>query len=163
MIFLTVGTLYPFDRLVEFVDQAVETEYLRDKIFAQIGSAVHKPRNFESVASLERDVYERYFREASAIIGHAGMGTIALALRHRKPLLVVPREKKYGEHVNDHQVDTAEAFANQGHVLAASTQAEVAAKIVQLKSFVPKERHCNRKDIIAFIKQYLWSLEKLKC
>jgi UDP-N-acetylglucosamine transferase subunit ALG13 len=149
--------------LVEFVDQAVETECLRDNIFAQIGSAARKPRNFEYVASLEREAYERCFREASAIISHAGIGTIAMALRHHKPLLVVPREKKYGELVNDHQVETAEAFVNKGHVLMARTFDEVAVKIVQLKSFIPTERRCNVESIVAFVKQYLWSLENCKC
>ena len=97
MIFLTVGTLYPFDRLVEVVDQAVERGYVQDKIIAQIGNTVNKPRNFPYVVSLEMDAYERYFSEASAIISHAGMGTITTALRHQKPMLVMPREKKYGE------------------------------------------------------------------
>jgi len=163
MIFLTVGTLYPFDRLVKVVDQAVEKGYVRDKIFAQIGDSVNRPRNFAYVASLERDAYERCFREASAIIAHAGMGTITMALRHQKPLLVMPREKKYGEIVNDHQIETAEAFANKGHVQVARTPADFAAKIVELKSFVPTERRCNTEAIVTFIKQYLWSVEKCKC
>jgi beta-1,4-N-acetylglucosaminyltransferase len=163
MIFLTVGTLYPFDRLVEIVDQAVEKGYVQDEIFAQIGNAVIKPRNFQYVVSLEMDVYERRFREASAIISHAGMGTITTALRHKKPLLVMPREKKYGEIINDHQIYTAEAFAKNGHVQVARTPADFAAKIVELKSFVPTQRCCNREAIVTFIKQYLGSVEKCKC
>jgi beta-1,4-N-acetylglucosaminyltransferase len=163
MIFLTVGTLYPFDRLVEFVDQAVEMGYLKEEIFAQIGDFMKKPRNFKYVANLEREDFEKCFREASAIIGHAGMGTITMALRYRKPLLIVPREKRYGEHVNDHQIDTAEAFMKMGHVQVARTQAEFAEKIIKLKSFVPMERRCNTVAIVEFIKQYLGSVEKCKC
>lgn len=162
MIFLTVGTLYPFDRLVEVVDQVVEKGYLSDNIFAQIGNSVNKPRNFQYVVSLELDAYERCFSEASAIISHAGMGTITMALRHQKPLLVMPREKKYGEIINDHQIHTAEAFAKKGHVQVARNPADFEAKIVKLKSFVPTERRCNTEAIVAFIKQYLWSVENCK-
>lgn len=160
MIFLTVGTLYPFDRLVEVVDKAVEKGYVRDEIFAQIGNTVNKPRNFSYVVKLEMDAYERCFREASAIISHAGMGTITTALRLQKPLLVMPREKKYGEIVNDHQIHTAEAFARKGHVQVARTPADFAVKIAELKSFVPAERHCNTEAIVGFIRQYLGSVEK---
>jgi beta-1,4-N-acetylglucosaminyltransferase len=163
MIFLTVGTLYPFDRLVEVVDQAVEKGYMGDKIFAQIGNTVNKPRNFPYVASLEMDAYERCFSEASAIISHAGMGTITMALRHQKPLLVMPREKKYGEIINDHQIQTAEAFANKGHVQVARNPADFEAKIVELKSFIPAQRRCNTETIVTFIKQYLRSVEKCRC
>ena len=160
MIFLTVGTLYPFDRLVEVVDQAVEKGYVQDKIFAQIGKTANIPRNFQYVVSLEMDAYEKCFREASAIISHAGMGTITTALRHKKPILVMPREKKYGEIINDHQIHTAEAFAKKGHVQVARTPADFKAKIIELKSFVPTERRCNTDAIVGFIRQYLGSVEK---
>ncbi len=160
MIFLTVGTLYPFDRLVEVVDQAVEKGYVQDEIFAQIGNTVIKPRNFQYVVSLEMDAYERRFRESSAIISHAGMGTITTALRHKKPILVMPREKKYGEIINDHQIHTAEAFAKKGHVQVARTPADFEEKIVELKSFIPTERCCNRAAIVGFIRQYLAGVEK---
>jgi beta-1,4-N-acetylglucosaminyltransferase len=160
MIFLTVGTLYPFDRLVEIVDQAVEKGYVQDTIFAQIGNSIIKPRNFQYVVSLEMDAYQRCFREASAIVSHAGMGTITTALRHQKPLLVMPREKKYGEIINDHQIHTAEAFAKKGHVQVARTQADFEGKIVELKSFIPTERRCNTEAIVEFIRQYLCSVEK---
>ena len=160
MIFLTVGTLYPFDRLVEVVDQAVEKGYVQDEIFAQIGNTMIKPRNFQCVVSLEMDAYERRFRESSAIISHAGMGTITTALRHKKPILVMPREKKYGEIINDHQIHTAEAFAKKGHVQVARTPADFEEKIVELKSFIPAERRSNTEAIIGFIGQYLAGVEK---
>ena len=159
MIFLTVGTLYPFDRLVEFVDQAVEIGYLKDKIFAQIGSSVCKPRNFEYVATLERDDYEKCFRESSAIISHAGMGTITMALRYQKPLLAIPREKKYGEIVNNHQIDTAEALGRMGHIQFARTPDEFKEKIAKLQSFIPAKRNSNKEKIVKFIQEYLRSVE----
>lgn len=164
MIFLTVGTLYPFDRLVRIVDSAVAEGHVKEAVFAQIGDTINKPSHIEYVARLETDVYERYFCQASAVIGHAGIGTITMALRRRKPLLVVPRETQYGELVSDHGnergVETAEAFAREGYVLMARTPDEVVAKLVELRSFVPRERHCNSKAIVTFIRQYLHSLEK---
>ena len=54
MIFMTVGTQFPFDRLVRAVDEAVGMELITDHIFAQIGKNATVPRNFESVETLQK-------------------------------------------------------------------------------------------------------------
>ncbi|MGA2069877.1 MAG: PssE/Cps14G family polysaccharide biosynthesis glycosyltransferase [Sedimentisphaerales bacterium] len=143
MIFLTVGTLFPFDRLVRAIDAAAGDDLITDEIFAQIGESSYKPRNFESVPSLEKGLFDKYFTEASFIISHAGMGTIIMALSHNKPLLVMPRLKHYKEHVNDHQVATAKEFEKLGHILVAYDTVDLPEHIHQLKSFVPRERKAN--------------------
>jgi UDP-N-acetylglucosamine transferase subunit ALG13 len=143
MIFLTVGTLFPFDRLVRAIDAAAGDDLITDEIFAQIGESSYKPRNFESVPSLEKGLFDKYFTEASFVISHAGMGTIIMALSHNKPLLVMPRLKRFKEHVNNHQVGTARKFAELGHVLVAYDAADLPDCISKLKGFVPKERKAN--------------------
>ena len=104
MIFLTVGTQFPFDRFVRAVDNIFDQGLIDEEIFAQIGETSYKPRNFESVVSLEKKVFDERFKGASSVISHAGVGTIMVALKNHKPLLVMPRMKRYKEHVNDHQV-----------------------------------------------------------
>jgi beta-1,4-N-acetylglucosaminyltransferase len=148
MIFLTVGTQFPFDRLVRAVDDFFDAYELDDTVFAQIGDSTYKPRHFEAVAALDKEAFDRYFHEASAIIGHAGMGTIMLALDSGKPLLAMPRRRKYGEVVNDHQVALADEFEALGHILVAHTPSELAAKLTRLKSFVPR-RHAASPDAVA--------------
>ena len=119
MIFLTVGTQFPFDRLVQAVDNIFEEALLGEEIFAQIGASLYKPRNFECVSCLDKRLFERWVQKASAIIGHAGMGTITMALDNEKPILVMPRLRRYAEVVNDHQVAIAQRFEQLGHILAA--------------------------------------------
>jgi len=140
MIFLTVGTQFPFDRLVKSVDQVFGEGLIDEEVFAQIGESSYKPRNFGSVASLDKNLFDKYLKESSSIISHAGMGTITMALEHHKPLLVMPRLKKYGEVVNDHQAAIAKRFELLGHVLAAYVVEEVPEKIKQLSTFTPKKR-----------------------
>ena len=117
MIFLTVGTQFPFDRLVKAVDQAAGTNGFDDKIIAQVGDSSYRPGNFKAARSVEKAVFDQLFTEADSIISHAGMGTITMALDQRKPLLVMPRMKKYGEVVNDHQIDIAKKFEQLGYLL----------------------------------------------
>ncbi len=159
MIFLTVGTQFPFDRLVKSMDQAFDGRLINEEIFAQIGESSYKPLNFESVVSLEKNVFDKRLREASNVISHAGMGTITMALKHHKPLLVMPRLKRYREHVNDHQVATARKFEELGHILAVYDAKDLPNGIRKLKNFVPRERKANPKAVADRIHRFLNSLQ----
>lgn len=155
MIFLTVGTQFPFDRLIRAVDQVVSQNGFDEKIVAQIGIGSYQPRGFEGIESIEKELFDRYIHESSAVIGHAGMGTIAMALDSHKPLLVMPRRKKHGEVVNDHQVAIAREFEQAGHILVAYTEDQIPEKIRQLKSFIPQPRKTNAKAVIDRITRFL--------
>jgi UDP-N-acetylglucosamine transferase subunit ALG13 len=160
MIFLTVGTQFSFDRLVQAVDQAVCAGKITEQICAQIGNSLYQPTNFAAVASMKKSVFDEHILRASCIISHAGMGTIAMALNNNKPLLVMPRQKKYGEVVNDHQIAIARKFEEFGHILAAYSNEDLQAKIKQLKSFVPMPRTNNTKEIINKISEFLSCLNQ---
>jgi len=153
MIFLTVGTQFPFDRLIKAVDEAVGCD--GEEVFAQIGMSSYEPLNFRAVVSLDKDQFDRYFREASGIIGHAGMGTISLALEWNKPLLVLPRRKKYGEVVNDHQVGIAQKFEELGHLLAAYEAEDLRKKMRGLSQFVPRSRQTQSEAVAGRIAAFL--------
>lgn len=155
MIFLTVGSQFPFNRLTMAVDSLVQQGEIPERIFAQIGDSSYKPRNFKAVSSLEKTIYDIYIRESSCIISHAGMGIISLALNNNKPLLVMPRLKKFNEVVNDHQFALAKKFESLGHILVAYGLDDLPIKIKQLPSFTPRPREKNSKLIITRITEFL--------
>jgi len=140
MIFLAVGTQFPFDRLVKAIDSAFQCGLIKEELFAQIGESSYKPRNFKSAQLLEKKLFDKHLKEASAVISHAGMGIMTMAFDNTKPLLVMPRLRRYGEVVNDHQVAIAKKFEQLGHVLAAYVVGELPEKIKQLSTFTPKKR-----------------------
>jgi UDP-N-acetylglucosamine transferase subunit ALG13 len=155
MIFLTVGTQFPFDRLVKAVDNVLEKRLIDEEVFAQIGETSYRPHNFESVASLEKKVFDERLKEASEVIGHAGMGTIRMALDYDKPLLVMPRRRKYGEVVNDHQVAIAQKFEELGHVLVAYKEEDLPERAKELKHFVPRKRETQVEAVVERISNFL--------
>ncbi len=159
MIFLTVGTQFPFDRFVRAVDNIFDQGLIDEEIFAQIGETSYKPRNFESVVSLEKKVFDEHFKRASSVISHAGVGTITVALKHHKPLLVMPRLKRYREHVNDHQVATARKFEELGHILAVYDAKDLPNGIRKLKDFIPRKRKASPDAIADRIRRFLNSLQ----
>jgi UDP-N-acetylglucosamine transferase subunit ALG13 len=157
MIFLTVGTQFPFDRLVCAIDRIVGDGLICEKLFAQIGESSYRPRNFESVASLEKEMFDKYVKQASGIISHAGMGTITIALSNHKPLLVMPRLKRYHEVVNNHQVAIAKKFSELGYILVAYDK-DLSYEIRHLKNFVPQERLATPNAVVDRICCFLKSL-----
>jgi UDP-N-acetylglucosamine transferase subunit ALG13 len=159
MIFLTVGTQFPFDRLVQAVDEAFDNGLIDEEVLAQIGETSYRPRNFDSVASLEKKVFDERLKQASSIISHAGMGTITMALSNHKPLLVMPRLKRYHEVVNDHQVAIAKKFSELGHILAVYNADDLPDGIRRLKNFIPKEQIANPQAVADRIRRFLDSLQ----
>ena len=155
MIFLTVGTQFPFDRLVKAVDAAAAEGGLGEEIFAQIGESSYEPRNFKAVSFMDRHLFDKYVYQASSIISHAGMGTIATAFECRKPMLAMPRQQKYGEVVNDHQLAIAKGFEEAGYILVANEADDLIVKIKQLKTFVPCQRNSQHQMVANRIAQFL--------
>lgn len=155
MIFLTVGTLFPFDRLVRTIDEVVAKGLIKEEVFAQIGKGGFKPKNIEYTEVLNKDTFDFYVNKASCLISHAGVGSITIALNHRKPLLVVPRLKCFGEHVNDHQLYTAKKFEQLGCILAAYDTNQLWQKIEELKHFVPKRRQAQVESVVERISRFL--------
>jgi UDP-N-acetylglucosamine transferase subunit ALG13 len=146
MIFLTVGTIFPFDRLVKAVDEAIGAHIVTAPVFAQVGSATYKPRNMEYVPVLEKTTFDQKVEEADFVISHAGIGSVLIALERKKRLLVMPRMRRFGEVVNDHQMATARRFAELGYVLAAYDDAELSLRLREVESFTPafRESQANR-------------------
>jgi len=140
------------------VDDLLAGGAIGEEVFAQIGDSTYRPRNFQAVTSLDKQAFDRRFSQASAIISHAGMGTITMALDHGKPLLTMPRRRKYREVVNDHQVKLADKFASCGHILVAQDETDLPARIEQLKTFVPRPRQVNPEAVARRIALFLDSL-----
>ncbi len=96
---------------------------------------------------MDKAAFDALLQGADCIISHAGMGTIATALSFGKPLLVLPRQKKFGEHVNDHQVPTARKYGELGHVLVAREASDIAVLLPELRRFRPIPRIVNSKGL----------------
>jgi UDP-N-acetylglucosamine transferase subunit ALG13 len=155
MIFLTVGTVMPFDRLVQAVDEAVAAGVIATPVFAQIGETSLRPRNIEYATVLDKHDFDRKVAEAEYLISHAGMGSITTALERNKRLLVMPRRKQFREHVNDHQVATARKFGALGHVLVAYDAGEMPRRLQEIVSFTPAPRVSQADQVAGRIMQFL--------
>ena len=155
MIFLTVGTVRPFDRLVKAVDEAIADRVITGPVFAQIGDTKLKPKNMEYTQMLDKSTFDRNMAEADYLISHAGIGNISKGLECEKKMLVMPRMKRFREHVNDHQVFTARKFGELGHILVAYDALELRSRLQEIQSFVPTPRHAEPEAVIQRVADFL--------
>jgi len=132
MIFMTVGTQLPFDRLAKEVDAWAGARQM--EVFAQVGASDLELRRITAVPNLEPQEFEAKMREATAVISHAGMGTILTALQLRKPIVIMPRLAAFKEHRNDHQLATARQLQGRPGILIAMDASELWAQLDVLET-----------------------------
>lgn len=127
MTFVTLGNpTQPFNRLLEAIKALVADNTLPRPVLVQSGAT----RSFsctecEIVPLLSPADFDRAMVNAKVVIGHAGAGTIINALRAGHCPIVMPRERRYGEMVDDHQGELVKALAAEGLVYVASSVQEI--------------------------------------
>lgn len=123
MIFVTVGSRhYPFDRLFKKLDELYETGILADSMFAQIGTTTYRPKYYQYKDFITQEEFEDKINKADIVVSHGASGSIMKALNAGKKVIVVTRLEKYGEHINDHQIQNNLAFSENGYVLMADKE-----------------------------------------
>lgn len=111
MIFVTLGSQkFQFNRLLQKIDELVKEEAIKEEIFAQIGYSDYKPENYQYKDFLNRNEFSEIQSKADVVITHGGTGAIIGAVKKGKKVLAVPRLAKYGEHVDDHQIQLLQQF-----------------------------------------------------
>lgn len=113
MIFVTTGSsTEPFDRLVAAVCDLGATE----EIVVQHGPSKMRPPNATCVGYIPFVEFVELVERASLVVTHAGVGSILVALMHSKRPFVVPRLARFGEAVDDHQLELARKLVSAGLV-----------------------------------------------
>lgn len=109
MIFFSVGTQLPFDRLGAEVERlAAQRPELR--IVGQVGETAVVHTAVEAQPFMTSSEYEQAIEACALVVAHAGTGTIMAARRHGKPVVVVPRRADLREARSDHQFATCRAL-----------------------------------------------------
>lgn len=119
MIFVTVGTHeQPFDRLVRAIDRWKKDHDIQEEVVIQTGYSTYGPKYCEWQEFFTYKEMQEFTKKARIIISHGGPSSFIAPLQFGKIPIVVPRQKQYGEHVNDHQLEFCRAVAaRQGNII----------------------------------------------
>lgn len=114
MILVTVGTeKYPFNRLMIWIDLLSKSGFLNvedEEIVVQYGNCTILPMGVKVYKLLPEAEFSRLLKKARLIVAHCGEGTVDLLTELEKPFILVPRQHRFGEHVDDHQIELANAL-----------------------------------------------------
>lgn len=105
MIFVTVGTHeQPFNRLVKCMDDLKGSGEIPEEVIIQTGYSSYQPVHCTWQQFYPYDEMIKLVSEARIVITHGGPSSFIMPLQIGKTPIVVPRQHKFNEHVNDHQV-----------------------------------------------------------
>ena len=156
MIFVAVGTQkFQFNRLLKAVDDLIEQGQLDRDVFAQIGHSDYVPKHYQFKDFISKDEFESCINRCDLLITHSGVATIITGLKLEKPVVVVPRFASYGEHVDDHQLQIAESFADKNLLLMCKNVNGLAEAVRQVKDHKCTKYVSQRAQVIQTIREYL--------
>lgn len=108
MILVIVGTHgQQFNRLIAAADALA----LDEPCVIQYGHSTLRPQHATAHDFIPYEEVERLMQAAKAIVTHAGTGTVMTALSLGKTPVVAPRLARFGEHVDDHQLELVESLS----------------------------------------------------
>lgn len=156
MIFVTLGSQkFQFNRLLIELDKLVEEKKISNDIFAQIGYSDYKPKNYEFKEFLDREQFAEFMDKCDTVITHGGTGAIVGAVKREKKVIAVPRLAKFGEHVDDHQLQIIDQFTNMNFIVGVKETNEIYEALEQLKTMKFKKYVSNTENIINEIEKYI--------
>ena len=156
MILVTVGSQkFQFNRLLQKVDELIEKGIIKDKVFAQIGVSDYKPNHYEYIDFMTQDDFNKRLDECNLLITHAGTGVIVNAVKRGKKVIATPRLAKYGEHVDDHQIQLIQQFDELNFIEPCYDLEKLSDAISKTKTRKYKKYTSNTEAIIESIKEFI--------
>lgn len=156
MIFVCLGTqIFQFNRLVKELDVLVKNGDIKEEIVAQIGATDYIPKYFQYKRFMDKEEFESYQDIADVVISHGGTGALIGASKKRKNIIAVPRLAKFGEHVDDHQLQIVKVLESEGYIRAVY---DINKLLITLNKALdnPISKSYNRKsDILNIINEYI--------
>lgn len=162
-IFITLGSQkFQFDRLLKAVDELCKNGQIKADVFAQIGYSDYTPENYKYEKFLDREQFSKIMEAADIVITHGGTGAIIGAVKKRKKVIAVPRLAKYGEHVDNHQLEIVEQFKDLNLIYACMDVQNLKEALETVQKTVYGTYESNTQTIIDSIKEYIEDIKEEK-
>lgn len=156
MILVTLGTQdKDFSRLLKVVDRQIEKGNIKEKVVAQVGTTKYTSSNMEIFDLISADKFNELIRDCSLLITHGGVGSILAGLKNNKKVIAAARLAKYKEHVNDHQLQIINKFAQEGYILELKDFDRLDKVLKKAETFKPKQYKSNTQNLINMIEEYI--------
>lgn len=165
MIFVTVGTHeQPFNRLIEEVDRLKGEGAFEDDVIIQRGYSTYDPKYCTCYDLIPYEDMQKYNREARIVITHGGPASFLDVLALGKVPIVVPRQAKFNEHINDHQLEFCREVSKRlNNIIIVEDISELGNSIVNYEKIVDSLNHLNNSNNKEFVQELKNILQELIC
>lgn len=159
MIFVTVGSQkFQFNRLLKKVDQMAGNGVITEEVCIQTGVSDYIPGHCRHRPFYNRNVLSEMIGSCSILITHGGEGIMVDAVKRGKKTIVVPRLARYGEHVDDHQLELTQRFHKMGLVCACPEVERLAEALQWVQDYRPAPFRSNTEAFLASLDAFLNAL-----
>jgi len=159
MIFVTLGSQkFQFNRLVSKIDELIEKGVIAEEVMAQTGASTYQPKHFKCVDFMDRTEFAETLEKADIVITHGGTGVIIGAVKKGKKVIAVPRYAKYGEHVDDHQLQLLRQFDDLNIICACYEVDDLEKCVKEIDQMTFRSYKSNTNVIIESIEEFLLTI-----
>lgn len=155
MIFVTVGTHeQPFNRLVKAVDDLKRDGVITEDVIIQTGFSTYEPKYCQWSKLIPYKQMIENVKNARIVITHGGPASFIMPLQIGKTPIVVPRQHKFNEHINDHQVEFARHVSERmGTIIDVEDISELGSIIKTYDKIVANMDHVMKSNNEKFCKE----------
>ncbi|MEE1278264.1 MAG: PssE/Cps14G family polysaccharide biosynthesis glycosyltransferase [Acutalibacteraceae bacterium] len=159
MILVTLGTNdKTFIRLIKKIEELKIKGVIDGDVVVQAGFTKYESEHMQIFDLIDMDKFNELMSKCDLLITHGGVGTIVSGLQNGKKVIAVPRLAKYGEHVNDHQLQIIENFAESGFILASYEVDMLEETLLKLPQFEPKQYTSNTENMVDLVRKNIEQL-----
>ena len=156
MIFVTLGTQkFKFNRLIDYIYK-LGLVFNDEKFIVQNGFSNRiDSQNIKCIDFLNQNEFEFYIKKSRIIICHGGVGSLHTCLSYGKKVISIPRLKRYGEHIDDHQCEICNKYESLGYIMLANDYEELFNDIKSIDDFTPTKLVISSNRINSFLLRYI--------
>ena len=156
MIFVTLGTQdKPFNRLLEAIQKQIDNKKIKGKVIVQAGCTKFESKDMEIFDLIPMEDFSKYIEECDLLITHGGVGSIVDAVKKDKKVIAAARLAKYGEHVNDHQLQIIKKFGEAGYIIPLDDFDSLDEALKKAKKFKPNKYKSNTENMINLVEDLI--------
>ena len=162
MIFIAVGTQkFQMNRMLRAVDDLIEKQKIHEKVLAQTGYSDYVPQHFQHQPFMDTEIFDENIQRCDLLITHGGVGTIVKGMKSGKPVIVFPRLARFKEHVDDHQLQIAQAFGDKNYVLVCQQENDLIGLIQESRTHKFDLYTSQRQKMLDLLDNYLAKIENI--
>ena len=152
-LFVPLGTQkFPFNRLIKALNALVEKGVFKPEEIVMQSSLYEVEPKFTHYELIPASKFEELIEKAELVITHSGVNSIISCMKRKKPLVIVPRLKQYGEHVDNHQVEIAQLMKQKFDVIVVEDMKDLEGAIKEAKNHVYKQWVSHNSELVRAIK-----------